>query len=116
MRSGCSRFIAGGPAPAASGFASALRPEDSIEADGRNMEHIRPTVDAALDIEIAATPAAVFAALTRDIGGWWDTRSLLPGLAGCAWTRGWRAVREAVGDSRRGDRDVDRLGPGRALG
>ena len=35
------------------------------------MEPIRPTIDVALDIEIAGTPAAVFAALTKDIGGWW---------------------------------------------
>jgi uncharacterized protein YndB with AHSA1/START domain len=28
-------------------------------------------VDVALDIEIAGPPAAVFAALTKDIGGWW---------------------------------------------
>jgi DNA-binding transcriptional ArsR family regulator/uncharacterized protein YndB with AHSA1/START domain len=58
--------------PAAAGFASALlRLEDTIEAEGRHMEPIRPTVDVALDIEIAGTPAAVFTALTKDAGGWW---------------------------------------------
>jgi DNA-binding transcriptional ArsR family regulator/uncharacterized protein YndB with AHSA1/START domain len=58
--------------PAAAGFASALlRLQDTIEAEGRNMEPIRPTIDMALDIEIAGTPAAVFAALTKDVGGWW---------------------------------------------
>ena len=35
------------------------------------MEPIRPTIDIALDIEIAGTPATVFAALTKDVGGWW---------------------------------------------
>jgi uncharacterized protein YndB with AHSA1/START domain len=35
------------------------------------MEPIQPTVDIALDIEIAGPPAAVFAALTEDVGGWW---------------------------------------------
>ena len=35
------------------------------------MEAMRPTVDVALDIEIAGPPAAVFAALTTDAGGWW---------------------------------------------
>jgi len=35
------------------------------------MDPIRPTIDIALDIEIAGTPAAVFAALTQDVGGWW---------------------------------------------
>ena len=58
--------------PAAAGFASALlRLQDNVEAEGRPMEPIRPTVDIALDMEIAGTPAAVFAALTKDIGGWW---------------------------------------------
>jgi len=58
--------------PAAAGFASALlRLQDTVEAEGRQMEPIRPIIDLALDIEIAGTPAAVFAALTKDIGGWW---------------------------------------------
>jgi len=58
--------------PAAAGFASALlRLQDTVEAEGRHMEAIQPTIDIALDIEIAGTPAAVFAALTKDIGGWW---------------------------------------------
>jgi DNA-binding transcriptional ArsR family regulator/uncharacterized protein YndB with AHSA1/START domain len=58
--------------PAAAGFASALlRLQDTVEDEGRHMEPIRPTVDIALDIEIAGTPAAVFAALTNDVGGWW---------------------------------------------
>jgi DNA-binding transcriptional ArsR family regulator/uncharacterized protein YndB with AHSA1/START domain len=58
--------------PAAAGFASALlRLQDNVEAEGRHMEPIRPTVDIALDMEIADTPAAVFAALTKDVGGWW---------------------------------------------
>jgi len=58
--------------PAAAGFASALlRLQDTVETEGRPMEPIRPTVDVALDIEIAGTPATVFAALTKDVGGWW---------------------------------------------
>jgi DNA-binding transcriptional ArsR family regulator/uncharacterized protein YndB with AHSA1/START domain len=58
--------------PAAAGFASALlRLQDTVEAEGRHMEPIRPTVDVALDIEIAGAPDAVFAALTKDVGGWW---------------------------------------------
>jgi uncharacterized protein YndB with AHSA1/START domain len=35
------------------------------------MEPIRPTVDVALDIEIAGSPATVFTALIKDVGGWW---------------------------------------------
>ena len=58
--------------PAAAGFASALlRLQDTVETEGRPMEPIRPTVDVALDIEIAGTPATVFTALTKDVGGWW---------------------------------------------
>jgi DNA-binding transcriptional ArsR family regulator len=58
--------------PAAAGFASALlRLQESVEGEGRHMEPIRPTIDVALDIEIAGTPAAVFTALTKDAGGWW---------------------------------------------
>jgi len=57
---------------AAAGFASALlRLQDTVETEGRPMEPIRPTVDVALDIEIAGPPAAVFTALTKDAGGWW---------------------------------------------
>jgi DNA-binding transcriptional ArsR family regulator/uncharacterized protein YndB with AHSA1/START domain len=58
--------------PAAAGFASALlRLQDTVEAEGRHMEPIRPTIDIALDIEIAGPPDVVFAALTKDLGGWW---------------------------------------------
>jgi len=58
--------------PATAGFASALlRLQDTVEDEGRHMEAIRPTIDIALDIAIAGTPAAVFAALTKDVGGWW---------------------------------------------
>src|SRR5215470_16441760 len=58
--------------PAAAGFASALlRLQDTVEAESRQMEPIRPTIDIAQDIEIAGTPVAVFAALTKDVGGWW---------------------------------------------
>src|SRR5262249_24924128 len=58
--------------PAAAGFASALlRLQDTVEAEGRHMEAIQPTIDIAQDIEIAGPPATVFAALTKDAGGWW---------------------------------------------
>ena len=58
--------------PAAAGFASALlRLQDTIEAEGRHMDPNQAAIDIALDIEIAGTPAAVFAALTKDAGGWW---------------------------------------------
>jgi len=58
--------------PTAAGFASALlRLHDTVEAEGRHMEPIQPTIDLAQDIEIDGTPAAVFDALTKDIGGWW---------------------------------------------
>lgn len=58
--------------PAAAGLASALlRLQDTVEAEGRPMDPIQPTIDIALDIEIAGTTGAVFAALTKDVGGWW---------------------------------------------
>ena len=58
--------------PTAAGFASALlRLQDTVEAEGRQMEPTRPTIDVALDIEIAGPPPVVFAALTEDVGGWW---------------------------------------------
>src|SRR5262249_33075459 len=67
--------------PAAAGLASALlRLQDTVETGSRPMEPIQPTVDIALDIEIAGTPAAVFAALSRDIGGW-GGRAVVTGRA-----------------------------------
>ena len=58
--------------PVAAGFASTLlRLQDTIETGDRHMEPIQPTIDLAQDIEIDGTPAAVFDALTKDIGGWW---------------------------------------------
>jgi DNA-binding transcriptional ArsR family regulator/uncharacterized protein YndB with AHSA1/START domain len=96
--------------PAAAGFASALlRLQEGVEAEGRHMEPIRPTVDVALDIEIAATPAAVFAALTKDIGGWWghpfvtaraDALSLDPRLGGLfveQWDNGGEVIASVTG-------------------
>ena len=71
--------------PAAAGFASALlRLQDTVETEGRPMEPIQPTVDVALDIEIAGTPAAVFAALTKDIGGWWGHPAVTSRATGLA--------------------------------
>jgi DNA-binding transcriptional ArsR family regulator len=66
-------------APTAAGFASALlRLQDSVEAQGRHMEPLQPTIDITLDIEIAGTTAAVFAALTKDVGGWWGHPFVTP--------------------------------------
>ena len=73
------------------------------------MEPIRPTIDIALDIEIAGTPPAVFAALTKDIGGWWghpfvtaratslalDTR--LGGLFTERWDNGGQVIASVTG-------------------
>jgi DNA-binding transcriptional ArsR family regulator/uncharacterized protein YndB with AHSA1/START domain len=58
--------------PVAAGWASALlRLQDRVETGSREMTSDRPVVDVALDLTIAASPARVFAALTRDPGGWW---------------------------------------------
>ena len=96
--------------PAAAGFASALlRLQGTVESEGRSMEPIQPTVDIALDIEIAGTPAAVFAALTKDIGGWWghpfvtaraDSLALDPHLGGLfteRWEKGGQVIASVTG-------------------
>jgi DNA-binding transcriptional ArsR family regulator len=96
--------------PAAAGFASALlRLADTVETEGRPMEPIRPTVDVALDIEIVGTPGTVFAALTKDIGGWWGhpfvtTRAtslaLDPRLGGLfteRWNNGGQVIASVTG-------------------
>src|SRR5262244_512859 len=96
--------------PAAAGFASAmLRLQDTVEAEGRHMESIRPTIDTAQDIEIAGTPAAVFAALTKDVGGWWGhpfvtaraaSLALEPRLGGLfteRWENGGQVIASVTG-------------------
>jgi DNA-binding transcriptional ArsR family regulator/uncharacterized protein YndB with AHSA1/START domain len=58
--------------PLASGLAGGLlRLKDRVEAEGGGVQPTRPAVDAALEVAIRATPAAVFDALTQDPGGWW---------------------------------------------
>ncbi len=96
--------------PAAAGFASALlRLQGTVEREGRHMEPIQPTVDVALDIEIAGPPAAVFAALTQDAGGWWGhpfvtpratSLSLDPRLGGLfteRWENGGQVIASVTG-------------------
>jgi uncharacterized protein YndB with AHSA1/START domain len=96
--------------PAAAGFASALlRLQDTVETEGRRMEPIQPTVDVALDIEIAGPPGAVFAALTNDIGGWWGppfvtaratSLALEPRLGGLfseRWDNGGQVIASVTG-------------------
>ena len=73
------------------------------------MEPIQPTIDIALDLEIAGTPAAVFAALTKDIGGWWghpfvtaraDSLALDPHLGGLfteRWEKGGQVIASVTG-------------------
>jgi DNA-binding transcriptional ArsR family regulator len=58
--------------PLASNLASGLlRLRERVESERSDLESTRPAVDVALEVEMAATPAAVFAALTEDPGGWW---------------------------------------------
>ena len=96
--------------PVAAGLASALlRLADTVEAEDRHMESNRPTIDVALDIEIAGTPAAVFAALTKDVGGWWghpfvtaraNSLALDPGLGGLfaeRWDNGGQVIASVTG-------------------
>jgi len=108
--------------PAAAGFASALlRLADTVEAEGRHMESNRPAIDVALDIEIAGTPAVVFAALTKDVGGWWGhpfvtTRAtslaLDPRLGGLfteRWDSGGQVIASVTGWAR--DEHLQLTGP-----
>ena len=85
------------------------------------MEPIQPTVDVALDIEIAGTPAAVFAALTKDIGGWWGhpavssratSLALDPRLGGLfteRWDSGGQVIASVTGWAR--DEHLQLTGP-----
>src|SRR5260370_8581486 len=64
--------------PAAAGFASALlRLQDTVGAEGRQMEPVPPTIDIAQDIEVAGPPAPAFPPLTTALGRWWG-HPLLP--------------------------------------
>src|SRR5262245_9818472 len=96
--------------PAAAGFASALlRLQDTVEGEGRPMEPIQPTIDIALDIEIASPSGAVFAALTKDVGGWWgppfvtsraSSLALDPRLGGLfteRWENGGQVIASVTG-------------------
>src|SRR5262249_36031808 len=102
--------------PAAAGFASALlRLQDTVETEGRHMEPIQPTVDVALDVEIAGSPGTVFAALTKDVGGWWGSPfvtaratslALEPRLGGLfteRWDNGGQGVASGTGWGQGGD-------------
>src|SRR5262249_57347496 len=93
-----------------------LRLQDTVETGSRPMEPIQPTVDIALDVEIAGPPAAVFAALSKDIGGWWGhpfvtaratSLALDPRLGGL-FTERW-------GDGGQGIASVAGWGPGEDL-
>jgi DNA-binding transcriptional ArsR family regulator len=108
--------------PAAAGFASALlRLADTIEAEGGPMESNRPTIDVALDIEIAGTPTSVFAALTKDVGGWWGhpfvtaratSLALDPRLGGLfteQWDSGGQVIASVTGWAR--DEHLQLTGP-----
>jgi DNA-binding transcriptional ArsR family regulator/uncharacterized protein YndB with AHSA1/START domain len=58
--------------PLASDLAGGLlRLKDLVEAEGGGLQPTRPAVDVALEVAIAGSRAAVFAALTEDPGGWW---------------------------------------------
>ena len=58
--------------PLASSLASGLlRLKQRVETEGSGLPSSRPAVDVALEVAVAATPAAVFSALTEDPGGWW---------------------------------------------
>jgi DNA-binding transcriptional ArsR family regulator/uncharacterized protein YndB with AHSA1/START domain len=58
--------------PLASGWASGLlRLQSKVEGEASAVNQSELAIDLALDVTIEGTPAAVFAALTGDPGGWW---------------------------------------------
>jgi DNA-binding transcriptional ArsR family regulator/uncharacterized protein YndB with AHSA1/START domain len=58
--------------PRAAAWASRLlQLQQTVETRAGRVSQPEPAVDVALEVEIAGTPAEVFAALTRDPGGWW---------------------------------------------
>jgi DNA-binding transcriptional ArsR family regulator/uncharacterized protein YndB with AHSA1/START domain len=58
--------------PLASNLASGLlRLKERVETEGSGLRSTLPAVDVALEVAMAATPTAVFSALTEDPGGWW---------------------------------------------
>jgi DNA-binding transcriptional ArsR family regulator/uncharacterized protein YndB with AHSA1/START domain len=70
--------------PVAAGWASGLlrlqRNVEETEVARVNQSDL--AIDLALDVTIDATPAKVFAALTRDPGGWWGHPFLRPDATG----------------------------------
>jgi DNA-binding transcriptional ArsR family regulator/uncharacterized protein YndB with AHSA1/START domain len=56
---------------AASWASRLLRLQRTVEAEAARVNLPDSEVDVALDVEIGATPAEVFSALTEDPGGWW---------------------------------------------
>jgi DNA-binding transcriptional ArsR family regulator/uncharacterized protein YndB with AHSA1/START domain len=108
--------------PAAAGWASALlRLKDRVEIGAADVSSSRPAVDIALEVAIEGTPAAVFAAMTQDTGGWWGhpflsqqaTGLTLDGRLGGLFVERWDdggAVLAAV-TARGDDRHLELTGP-----
>lgn len=72
--------------PLASNLASGLlRLKEQVEIEGSGWESTRPAVDVALEVAMAATPTAVFSALTEDPGGWWGHPFLSQEAVGRRW-------------------------------
>jgi len=86
-----------------------LRFRGRVEGRARRMNTDKPAVDVALDVAIAASRSAVFAALTEDPGGWWghpflrsDTTNLtlepqLGGLVVESWEGGGAVLASITG-------------------
>jgi DNA-binding transcriptional ArsR family regulator len=69
--------------PHAAAWASGLlNLQRAVETKAGQLSQPEPTVDVALEVEIAGTPAEVFAALTNDPGGWWGHPFLHPSTTG----------------------------------
>ena len=95
--------------PAAAWFAASalLRLQDTAEAEGRHMEPNRPTIDVALDIEIAGMPATVSRCPDQGCRRLVGAPFVTTRATSLAWhLDGLGAVHGAVGERRTGDRVV----------
>jgi len=74
--------------PITAGWASTLvRLQNRVEAEAGGLSSHQPAIDIALDVAIAGTPAAVFAALTEDPGDWWGHPFVRPHATGLTLDR-----------------------------
>jgi DNA-binding transcriptional ArsR family regulator/uncharacterized protein YndB with AHSA1/START domain len=108
--------------PVAAGWASGLlRLRRAVVGEAGHVNQSEPAIDLALDVTIEGTPAAVFRALTTDVGGWWGHPFLRPQAIGLSleprigglllerWKNGGSVVASVTGWQ--DDRHLELTGP-----